>query len=128
MSKRDDSENGSERKSRRGRPSVMESLGDPHLPQKASALRSTGRSWSEIASLLGVGRTTAKRLATMYQKENESQIDKAPNNKMPKKDDTKHEIEDTQWPALSIDEGILERLPKTFKIFISLVRRAQETL
>lgn len=127
MSKRDDPENGSEQKKRRGRPSVIESLGDPQLPLKASALRSTGRSWSEIASLLGVGRTTAKRLATMFQKDNESQIEKGTNNKMPKKDDTKHEIEDIQWPALSVDEGILERMPKTFRIFVSLVKRAQET-
>ena len=120
-------ENGSERKDKRGRPSVIESLGDPHLPLKAAVLRNTGRSWSEIASILGVGRTTAKRLATMYQKENESQIEKAPNNKMPKKDDTKHEIEDAQWPSLSMEEGILDCLPKTFKTFISLVKRAQET-
>lgn len=127
MSKRDNSENSSERKDKRGRPSVLESLGDPHLPVKASAMRSAGYSWSEIASYLSVGRTTAQRLATMYQKENESQIDKAPNNKMPKKGNTKHEDEDPQWPELSMEDGILDCLPKTFKIFISLVKRARET-
>ncbi|MCK5290610.1 MAG: hypothetical protein KAR39_01160 [Thermoplasmata archaeon] len=72
------------------------------------------------------GRTTAKRLATKYQKEDKSQIDKPPNNKMPKKDDTKHEVEDPQWPELSMEEGILDCFPKTFKIFISLVRRARK--
>lgn len=127
MSKRDDSENGSEQKNRRGRPSVIESLGDPHLPLKASALRSTGRSWSEIASLLGVGRTTARRLATMYQKENESQIEKVSNNRIQNESDAGPQKEGDQWPALSMDEGILERMPKTFRIFVSLVKRAQET-
>ncbi|MHA1962573.1 MAG: hypothetical protein ACW99U_20465 [Candidatus Thorarchaeota archaeon] len=112
MSKEDHSQNGSVQKNRRGRPPVTQSLCDPHLPLKAAVLRNTGRSWSEIASIIGVGRTTAKRLATMYQK---------------KKDDTKHEVEDNQWPELSTEEGILDCLPKTFKVFISLVKRARET-
>lgn len=127
MSNRDDCENGSEQKNRRGRPSVIESLDDPHLPLKASALRSTGRSWSEIASLLGVGRTTARRLATMCQKENASQIEKGSNNRSRKESDARHQKEGDQWPALSTDEGILECMPKTFRIFASLVKRAQET-
>ncbi len=127
MSNRDDCENGSEQKNRRGRPSVIESLGDPHLPLKASALRSTGRSWSEIASLLGVGRTTAKRLATMYQKGNEGQIEKVSNNRIQNESDAGPQKEGDQLPALSIDEGILECMPKTFRIFASLVKRAQET-
>ncbi len=126
MSKRDSSEKGSERKGRRGRPSVIESLGDPHLPLKASALHNTGRSWSETASILGVGRTTAKRLATMYQKENESQIEKLSNNKTPKETDAGNDEEGSQWSALSIEEGILECMPKTFRIFASLAKRAQE--
>ncbi|MEE9116767.1 MAG: hypothetical protein V3U09_07715 [Thermoplasmata archaeon] len=127
MSNRDDCENGSEQKNRRGRPSVIESLGDPHLPLKASALRSTGRSWSEIASLLGVGRTTAKRLATMYQKGNEGQIEKVSNNRIQNESDAGPQKEGDQWPEFSMDEGILECMPKTFRIFASLVKRAQET-
>lgn len=41
---------------------------DPTLPARASALRQAGSSWGRIASELGVGRTTAKRLCQLAQR------------------------------------------------------------
>lgn len=38
---------------------------DPQLPAKALELRQAGRSWTETAKALGVGRTTARRLCQM---------------------------------------------------------------
>ena len=77
--------------------------------------------------MLGVGRTTAKRLATMYQKRNEGQIDRKPKKNVQKGDGKKQIIEDSQCPELSIDEEFLEYVPKTFKVFVSLVKRARES-
>lgn len=90
-------------------------------------MQSAGYSWSEMAYYLKVGRTTAKRLARVYQKENESQIDRASKNKVQKADDGEHNVEDDQCPDLTIDEEFSEYLPKTFKVFVSLVKRARET-
>lgn len=52
-----------------GRPTVMDRKGDPNLASKASEMRSKGLSWSQIASGLGVSRSSAKRLARVYQKD-----------------------------------------------------------
>lgn len=38
---------------------------DPELPAKALRLRQEGRSWSQVAQTLGVGRTTARRLCNL---------------------------------------------------------------
>jgi hypothetical protein len=57
------------RRGRWGRPSIMESMGDPELPQKAREMRSQGLSWSEIAINLKIGKTTARRLVNACQKD-----------------------------------------------------------
>lgn len=53
----------------RGRPNIMETSGDPQIALKAAGMRSQGLSWSQIASNLGIGRTTARRLASLCQKD-----------------------------------------------------------
>ncbi len=50
-----------------GRAKVSKLIADPGLPAKALQLRSEGRSWSEIAQSLRVGRTTARRLCQIAQ-------------------------------------------------------------
>jgi hypothetical protein len=50
-------ENGFEQKGKRGRPSVIESLGDPHLPLKAAVLRNTAE-----PPLNGLLRCTKKKM------------------------------------------------------------------
>jgi len=48
--------------SQRGRPSVQDRTGDPHVGRKVVALRELGLSWAQIARGLGVGRSTARNL------------------------------------------------------------------
>ncbi len=50
-----------------GRARVSKLTKDPDLPAKAGELRLQGRSWSQIAQALGVGRTTARRLYHLCQ-------------------------------------------------------------
>lgn len=47
---------------RRGRPTIERVTGDPFIGQKAVKLRQAGLSWTEIASMLQISRTTARRL------------------------------------------------------------------
>lgn len=56
-----------------GRPSIIETKDDPNLAYKASEMRSKGFSWSEIASCLKIGRTTARRLVNLCQKDEDCQ-------------------------------------------------------
>ncbi len=53
----------------RGRTSKLNA--DPSLPSRAAQLRAKGRSWSETALALGVGRTTARRLCQIARTEND---------------------------------------------------------
>src|SRR6266705_2439283 len=45
-----------------GRAHTSKVTNHPELPERAAQLRKDGRSWTEIAKALGVGRTTARRL------------------------------------------------------------------
>ena len=123
-----------------GRPSISETKGDPKIALKAAQMRSQGLSWSEIASILNVGRTTARRLVNLYQKDGDSQtnidtekIDSNTNVKgtfSENKDDqgTDPDIADNQgqYPQLASNDDVLSRLPKTFQIFNTLLERARE--
>jgi len=51
----------------------------------------------------------------MYQKRYDSQINGMSKNTAQEDDDGRHRIENDQCPELSIDEGFLACLPKTFK-------------
>lgn len=126
MSKRINCDDGSERKRKRGRPSVIESKGDPHLALKASAMRSAGYSWSKIAFYLGIGKTTARRLARLCQNENESQIANESVSAVPKTGNQRNSKKKNQAPEFAIDEAFLDCMPKTFKMFASLIKRSRE--
>ena len=118
---------GSDKRGRKpGRPTVMESRGDPKLPTRAAELRSLGLSWSQIASRLGVGRTTARRLVLLCQKDEGSQTRDDIISDVPQTNDDNPQTNDSQCVPFEIKEDVLERLPKTFRIFASLVRRARE--
>lgn len=124
MSKECHSENGSEQMRKRGRPSVLED--DPYLVEKVVALRATGRSWAEISTLLRIGKTTVRRLYTVCQKEAESQIKRKSVSTVPKTGNQVDNRNAYQSFEFSIDDEILACMPKTFRIFLSLVKRARE--
>lgn len=52
-----------------GRARVSKWIADPSLAARAAQLRAEGRSWSETALALGVGRTTARRLCQIARME-----------------------------------------------------------
>jgi orotate phosphoribosyltransferase-like protein len=122
-----DTQSDLKQKRRPGRPSVLESKGDPNLASKAAEMRSLGLSWSQIAFKLGVGRTTARRLVLMCQKRNESQIGRSIGSTIPKHNDTGMEGDSSQHVSTSIDNDILGKLPKTFQIFSMLLEEARKT-
>lgn len=57
------------RRKKWGRPTVAEVKGDSNIAARAAEMRDFGLSWSQIASNLGVGRTTARRLVITCQKD-----------------------------------------------------------
>lgn len=113
-----------------GRPTVAEVKGDTNLAARASELRDIGLSWSQIASNLGVGRTTARRLTIAYQKEKSRWTREDSNPSVPKAHVSDTPESKGQYIAFSIDDDILGKLPKTFQMFSVLLekaRKAQET-
>ena len=123
-----------------GRPTIIETKGDPQIALKAAQMRSQGLSWSEIASILDIGRTSARRLVNLYQKDGDSQtkIDADIIESYRKVKGTFSENKDNQgpdsntannqgqYPQISSNDDVLSRLPKTFQIFNSLLERARQ--
>jgi hypothetical protein len=123
-----------------GRPSVIEIKGDPKLACKASEMRTQGLSWSEIASNLEIGRTTVRRLVCLYQKDgdNSLRIDVdgiASNRKVNctfgeneegEKAITENEKNLCQDNRLPSNDTVLNKMPKTFQIFNSLLEKARQ--
>lgn len=123
-----------------GRPSIMESKGDPELALKATALHSQGLTWSEIASNLEIGKTTARRLVRQNQRERYHPLGNDANNiatnrtvtcdlgenedEQEVKDDTS--IYQPQGNQLSLHDEVLNKMPKTFQILNSLLERARQ--
>lgn len=127
MSSKSDFQKSHKKKRKRGRPSVLESKEDPDLASKATEMRFLGLSWSQIASRLGIGRTTARRLVLAFQKSSGSQTKSDSNSSVPKTDSCHLMAEVGQHFSLSLKEDILEGMPKTFRIFVSLIRKARQT-
>lgn len=125
MSKKNNAQ-GDIRYTRPGRPTILESKGDPHLVEKAAEMRFLGCSWSQIASRLGVGKTTIRRYVLAFQKENGGQIEEEIGSRMPRNNDDDSRNKESQYLSFSIREDVLEGLPKTFRKFVSLVRKARE--
>lgn len=109
-----------------GRPSIFKSKDDPQIAVKASDLRSQGLSWSQIASRLGIGRTTARRLVTMYLNDNSVKLENVTNPSVPKSND--YDISESKTPIIisSTDDDILGKLPKSFQIFSNLLEKAKK--
>jgi hypothetical protein len=124
MSKGNSNKDTLKEKRRQGRPSVLED--DPHLVEKVVALRATGRSWAEISTLLRIGKTTARRLATVCQKGIESQTKDESVSAVPKTSNQRDNRDECQSFEFSVDDEFLECMPKTFRIFLSLVKRARD--
>lgn len=123
MSKERQNTNGAKSHKKRGRPSVLER--DPDLVSRAAELRLCGLSWSIVASRLGVGRTTARRLFSLYQKDVEGQTIEDSNVAVPENDIHKVGEKPSQCTVFSIDDDILGKLPKTFQIFSSLLEKVR---
>jgi len=123
-----------------GRPTVLELRGDLDLPTRASELRSGGFSWSQIASRLGVSRSSARRLVNLCQKEAESQTDHHINSPVPNRDvsdtrvkriEPREAVEGdagdaVQFLDVSTNDEVLAKMPKTFQIFSSLLTRVRD--
>lgn len=126
MTKRNDAQNSPKRKRGPGRPTIFETKGDPFLVEKGTEMRLLGYSWSRIASELGVGKTTIRRYVRAYQKEKGSQMRGEVARGMPKTSDNRSGINRNQCLSFQVKENVLDGLPKSFRIFLSLVRRARE--
>jgi len=111
--------------SKLGRPTVAEVKGDANIATKAAELRSLGLSWSQIASKLGIGRTTARRLVTLYLKEKDIWTKAESNPPMPKYNVSNTGGSEDQHTASSFDDDILGKMPKTFQIFSKLLEKAR---
>jgi hypothetical protein len=85
-----------------------------------------GLSWSQIASRLGIGRTTARRLAKACQKDEKNWLEKSSKRFVPKGIDDCKGDKEGQYVASSHDNDILGRMPKTFQIFSELIEKARE--
>ncbi len=125
MSKRNDAQ-GKTKSRKPGRPSTLEVRKDPDLAKKAAEMRFLGHSWGEIGSSLGLARSTARRLVLMYQKEIGCQSRDNVLSSVPKHIDIGTPVGHTQHIESSFGDDVLERLPKTFQIFYSLLAKARE--
>ena len=126
MTKRRQTKNSPKRRRRPGRPSILEVRRDPDLARKAAELRFLGHSWGEIASSLGLARTTARRLVLMYHKEIGCQSSGNRNTRVPNSPVAEKGRRVGQTSGSGIDEEVLERMPKTFQIFSSLLQKVRE--
>ena len=128
------------RREKWGRPSVIETRGDPKIGFKASEMRSQGLSWSEIASNLKIGKTTARRLVILYQKDGDKQTEinferigcnrkvnctsgENEDEQEAKTETSKNQIQDNRFPS---NDDVLNIMPKTFQIFTSLLEKARQ--
>jgi hypothetical protein len=125
MSKKNDAQGKSKRR-RPGRPSILEVRKDPNLARRAAEMRFLGHSWGEIESSLGLARSTARRLVLMYQKDIGCQTREDVESAVQKPTVNGTHEDHTQDVELTVDDDVLERLPKTFQIFSSLLARVRD--
>jgi len=137
---------------RGGRPRVEQLMGDPALSAKARAQREQGMSWSEVAASLGVGRTTARRLCLEARESDAGAIpgrnvrddasdqaqfrndaknvqkhtSKACGGNQGKADDGTPAEDDAAGASDTPDSEDEQHLPKTFRLFASLLKDASE--
>jgi hypothetical protein len=125
MSKKNDAQGKSKRR-KPGRPSILEVRKDPDLAKRAAEMRFLGHSWGEIGSSLGLARSTARRLALLYQKNIGCQAVGKVKSSVPKRITIDTKEGQSQYVESNIDGDVLERLPKTFQIFSSLLSRVRD--
>jgi orotate phosphoribosyltransferase-like protein len=104
----------------------MDSKKDPEIAAKATELRSQGLSWSQIASRLGIGRTTARRLVTVCLNKKSVEVDKEIYSSMPKSNHFDSNKSDRSNLISSLDDDIFGKLPKSFQIFSELLEKAKD--
>jgi hypothetical protein len=125
MSKKNNAQGKSKRR-RPGRPSILEARKDPNLARRAAEMRFLGHSWGEIGSSLRLARSTARRLVLMYQKDIGCQTVVKAKSSVQKPTVIGTREDHTQDVELTLDDDVLERLPKTFQIFSSLLARVRD--
>ena len=125
MSKRNEAQEKNKRR-KPGRPSILEIRKDPDLAKKAAEMRFLGHSWGEIGSSLDLPRSTARRLSLLYKKEIGCQAGEIATSSVPKRAISGTRQHHSQHSGSAIDDVILERLPKTFQIFSSLLARVRD--
>lgn len=76
--------------------------------------------------LLGLARSTARRLVLMYQKEIGCQSKATKNLAVPNTVDIGTRKGHSQHPDSNIDKEVLEQMPKTFQTFSSLLSRVRD--
>ncbi len=127
-------------------------MGDSALPTKARALREQGMSWSEVAGILGVARTTARRLCLEAQERDIGEIpvknaqddvsgqaqfwndaknvqkhtNKACGGNRGEADDGTPAEDDAAGESDRPNSEDEQHLPETFRLFASLLRKASE--
>lgn len=103
-------------------------------------MRSQGLSWSAIASNLKIGKTTARRLIIQYQEDGDEKKeidpDKAGCNRKVNRTSGENEDEQEAKTETSItqpqddrfpsNDDVLNKMPKTFQIFNSLLEKARQ--
>ena len=125
MSKKNNAQGKSKRR-KPGRPSILEVRKDPNLARRAAEMRFLGHSWGEIGSSLGLARSTARRLVLMYQKDIGCQTREEVKSPVQKPTVIGTREDHTQDVELTVDDDVLEKLPKTFQILSSLLARVRE--
>jgi len=109
-----------------GRPSLLDK--DADLPSRVAELRNSGRSWSEIASELGVSRSSARRLANLCQKASNSQIEECADISVSNRPVSETCANKEGDSLISADEGkgegIMALMPQTIKVFKELLKKA----
>lgn len=117
----------------------MERTGDPSLPEKARTLREQGLSWSQVATKLGIGRTTARRLCRSQPAADGGDTGRSSvGEDVPSEPPFQNGAQTVPSPARETATAAREasgtpsdmeeggHLPETFRIFASLLRKAAQ--
>ncbi|MHA1962122.1 MAG: hypothetical protein ACW99U_18105 [Candidatus Thorarchaeota archaeon] len=124
MSESSNDEDNPRQRGRPGRPPVTKSQAD--LPSRAVKLRSEGYSWSQISSILKVGRSSIRRVVLAHQNNDMSETDTLPDTCISIGEILDCQDEDNRTGSSLTDNDVLDGMPRTFQIFSSLLEKVRE--